>query len=216
MAGSTMKCSVVRRTRSSSLQQLQDAQRVRVGAHRPRTPAGAAPPAGPGRCAARPRPQRDGLRAAARCSGPCSSCTRCVSLTRGQEAEGEIDAARCPAPSAMSPRGQRRGLDAHAGRALGAAPPSGRAGNGPRRCRSCGCGRSCATAAGRTAPTRSAPAPAWPARCAPRRRQALGLRRGLHAAAGAHEQRVLDQQAQPRQALAGGRLRQVQQSRRRG
>jgi len=43
------------------------------------------------------------------------------------------------------------------------------------------------------------------------RRQALGARRGLHAGTGAHEERVLEQQAQARQALAHGGLGQVQQ-----
>ena len=39
--------------------------------------------------------------------------------------------------------------------------------------------------------------------------QAVGLGGGLHATAGAHEERVLDQQAQPRERLAGRRLSQV-------
>jgi hypothetical protein len=43
-----------------------------------------------------------------------------------------------------------------------------------------------------------------------RLRELLGARRRPHAAAGAHEQRVADEQAQPRQAVADRRLREAE------
>ena len=201
MAGSTMKCSVVSRTRSSRcaicrMRKVSACVRTATNSSsRRRSINGARAAAAPGERVALAQQhhvavldQLDPLRL----------------LDRWQEAEREVDAAAVQRVGDLLAR-QRHGLEAHARRPL--------AQRGHQRRQETPFADVAHVDAKDLARAQRIEAGRFVERlfqCAQCTAhglgQPVGLRRGLHAARCAHEQRILQQQPQPRQAMAGGRL----------
>ena len=191
MLGSTMKCSVVRRSRSSSC----DSCRIRSVSACVRTATNSSSRkrsiSGP---AVAPAPARKRMALAQQDDVAIpQQLARCGVLHRRQEAEREIDAAAVQRSGDLGAR-QRQRFDAHAGRQRGAARPSAPAGSGPRRCRSCAGGRSARDCSGSKASDALSACSIVHQRLPHRFGQPVGFGRGRDAARRAHEQGIVDQQ----------------------